>query len=76
MIFCDASENHWEEVQWDSDEDIQKEAARKEEQKAEDDIYASDGDHPPFKQGDWIGMDRDRRSAYLIIGALKQEGLL
>ena len=25
---------------------------------------------------DWIGLDRDKRSAYLIIGALKSEGIL
>lgn len=33
---------------------------------------------PPLlsKKGDWVGVDRDRRAAFLIMGALKSEGLL
>lgn len=33
---------------------------------------------PPSRgrKGDWQGVDRDRRAAFLIIGALKSEGLL
>ena len=69
-------QGQWQEVQWDSQEDIEREEARKRAEEANDDIYASENDHPPMKKGDWIGIDRDRRSAYLIIGALKQEGLL
>ncbi len=49
---------------------------KKREQEAENDIYASEEDHPSSCKGDWIGMDRDRRSAYLIIQTLKQENLL
>jgi hypothetical protein len=41
------------------------------------DIYVSGDQEVPTKQkGDWVGVDRDRRSAYLIIGALKMEGIL
>ena len=69
------SEWQWEDVQWDSEEDLEREAERKKKED-EDDIYASEDDHPPFRKGDWIGIDRDRRSAYLIIAALKQENLL
>ena len=29
-----------------------------------------------FGKTDWVGLDRDKRSAYLIIGALKSEGIL
>ncbi|KAK2466234.1 hypothetical protein APHAL10511_001876 [Amanita phalloides] len=28
------------------------------------------------KKGDWMGVDRDRRSAFLIMGALRSEGIL
>lgn len=33
---------------------------------------------PPSRarKGDWEGIDRDRRAAFLIIGALRSEGLL
>ncbi|TBU35247.1 hypothetical protein BD311DRAFT_860781 [Dichomitus squalens] len=70
------AEWQWEEVQWDSEEDLEREAEKRKKDEDEEDIYASEGDHPPVRKGDWIGMDRDRRSAYLIIGALKQENLL
>ncbi|KAI0361614.1 hypothetical protein OH77DRAFT_1417889 [Trametes cingulata] len=65
----------WEEILWEEpDEDEQKKAAEQGED--EDDIYAKEGDLPPTRKGDWVGVERDRRSAFLIIGALKQEGLL
>ena len=38
-------------------------------------VYGDD-DIPVKRRGDWTGVDRDRRSAYLIIGALKSEGIL
>ena len=63
-------------MQWDTEEELQREADRKKAQEDDDDIYATEDDHPPFKKGDWIGLDRDRRSAYMIINVLKQEGLL
>jgi len=31
---------------------------------------------PVHRQEDWTGVERDRRSAYLIYGALKLEGIL
>ncbi|PCH41004.1 hypothetical protein WOLCODRAFT_131647 [Wolfiporia cocos MD-104 SS10] len=42
----------------------------------DDDIYASPDDLPALRKGDWTGVNRDRRSAFSIVGALKQEGLL
>ncbi|KAF4575056.1 Mediator of RNA polymerase II transcription subunit 20 [Pleurotus pulmonarius] len=42
----------------------------------EDDIYAYGDDPPPPTKGDWFGIDRDRRSAYLVMGGLRSEGLL
>ena len=71
-----AREWQWAEVQWDTEEDLEKEAERKKAGPDEDDIYAADGDFPPSLKTDWLGIDRDRRSAYLMIGVLKQEGLL
>ncbi|OSX60215.1 hypothetical protein POSPLADRAFT_1047682 [Postia placenta MAD-698-R-SB12] len=41
-----------------------------------DDIFVSPDDLPRAQPGDWTGLNRDRRSAYLIVGALKQEGLI
>ena len=45
----------------------------------EDDLYVYEDDKdavPETRPGDWIGLERDRRSAYLVVGALKSEGLL
>ena len=41
-----------------------------------DDIFASPDDPEPFSKYDWIGPERDRRSAFSIIMALRSEGLL
>jgi hypothetical protein len=70
------SDSQWEEVLWDREEEERMEQEKAAEEII-DDIYVSgeqtrDG---PAK-GDWIGVDRDRRSAFLIIGALKSEGIL
>ncbi|KAI8995632.1 hypothetical protein BD414DRAFT_576340 [Trametes punicea] len=71
----------WEEILWEEpDEDEQKakpaQGGQDDDDDDDDDIYAKDGDLPAVRKGDWIGVERDRRSAFLIIGALKQEGLL
>ncbi|EKM59521.1 uncharacterized protein PHACADRAFT_170100 [Phanerochaete carnosa HHB-10118-sp] len=71
----------WQELLWDREreEEQQQQAAdgKPPEQEESDDIFVS-GDEglPAFRKGDWIGTDRDQRSAYLIMGALKSEGLL
>ncbi|KAI0639408.1 hypothetical protein C8Q77DRAFT_1081018 [Trametes polyzona] len=62
----------WEEILWDDPDDEE----RKQKERDEDDIYADENDLPVTRKGDWVGVERDRRSAFLIIGALKQEGLL
>ncbi|KAI9063068.1 hypothetical protein FKP32DRAFT_1676960 [Trametes sanguinea] len=64
----------WEEILWEEPEEDEHKDGMADEN--EDDIYAKEGDLPAVKKGDWIGVERDRRSAFLIIGALKQEGLL
>lgn len=72
------SDSQWEEVLWDREEEERAEELKsKEEENVSDDIYVSDetADEVPVK-GDWTGVERDRRSAFLIIGALKSEGIL
>lgn len=70
------SDAQWEEVVfWDQDED----GEQKEEKETIDDgdIYITgDVEKVVSKPGDWVGVDRDRRSAYLIVGALRSEGLI
>lgn len=41
-----------------------------------DDVYVYGVPPSRGRKGDWQGIDRDRRAAFLIIGALKSEGLL
>ncbi|KAI5125007.1 hypothetical protein M0805_007431 [Coniferiporia weirii] len=76
-------DSQWEEVQWncigteDKTDDFKKADVDRDDIK-NDDIYVyEDEEDPSIKQkGDWTGVDRDRRSAFLIIGALKSEGIL
>lgn len=74
------SDSQWEDVLWDreEEEEEEKERAMDEKQMEDDDIYAC-GDEGPVsrrKDRDWLGVNRDRRSAYLIIGGLRSEGIL
>jgi len=70
------SDSQWEEVLWDREEEERGERVKGVEE-VFDDIYVSNEQlrDVPVK-GDWVGVDRDRRSAFLIIGALKSEGIL
>lgn len=71
------SDSQWEEVLWDREEEecgMQQSRAEKEDF---DNIYTlEEQDSEVPVKGDWTGVDRDRRSAFLIIGALKSEGIL
>lgn len=71
------SDAMWEEVLWDREQEEAQADEKAPEETEEDKIFVS-GDESliTFRKGDWTGVDRDRRSAYLIIGALKGEGLL
>ncbi|RDB22501.1 hypothetical protein Hypma_010150 [Hypsizygus marmoreus] len=72
------SDTQWEDVLWDREE-LEKgvQDPIHDSPEASEDIYAyGDEDIPEKKRGDWIGVDRDRRSAYLIMGALRSEGIL
>lgn len=45
----------------------------------DNDIFLYEDDKDTYggsKPGEWSGLERDRRSAFMIIGALKQEGIL
>jgi len=72
------SDTQWEDVLWDREEEEKGVIEASREVKSEsDDVYAyGDEDIPRKKKGDWSGVDRDRRSAYLIMGALRSEGIL
>ena len=70
------SDSQWEEVLWDREEEEMAEQEKKVEEDL-DNIYVLDErENESPRKGDWIGIDRDRRSAFLIIGALKSEGIL
>ena len=71
----------WKEVYWNSDwVDDTKTDLNKSDNGAngEEDIYSyEDEEDQSVKQyGDWTGVDRDRRSSFLIISALRSEGLV
>ncbi|KAF9268009.1 hypothetical protein L218DRAFT_918195 [Marasmius fiardii PR-910] len=78
------SDSQWEDFLWDrEDEEREQESKMGVQKNAEK--HPSDGVHYygdeelPMKKnqkGDWTGVDRDRRSAYLIIGSLRSETIL
>lgn len=67
------SDAQWEDVLWDREED---EKASPEPQENEGIYVYGDEEAPKRRRRDWTGLDRDRRSAFLIIGALRSEGIL
>jgi hypothetical protein len=74
------SDDQWEDVLWDREADEQRSTKLEDKNnkgREDDDIYVSqDRDVPSHSKGDWAGVDRDRRSAYLIIGALRSDRLI
>lgn len=70
------SDAQWEDVLWDREEEL-KNVKSGTPEVPKNDPYAWDSeDATEWKQGDWVGVDRDQRSAFLIMGALRSEGLL
>lgn len=64
----------WSEVLWrEEDNEVAKRTADN-----DDDIftYEDEPDSRDLQKGDWMGPDRDLRSAFLIIGSLKMEGII
>ncbi|KAF9009037.1 hypothetical protein BDQ17DRAFT_1398141 [Cyathus striatus] len=69
------SDTQWEDVLWEREEEGKDDATTS--PKPENEVYSCGfEDIPDIKRGDWVGIDRDRRSAYLIVGALRSEGIL
>ncbi|KAF8655234.1 hypothetical protein AX16_003140 [Volvariella volvacea WC 439] len=65
-------DEQWEELLWNREEEIGSQPVEEEE-----DCYVYGyKDVAKAQWRDWTGVDRDRRSAYLIIGALRSEGML
>ena len=70
------SDSQWEEVLWDREEE-ERLSREKDPEEDQEDIFVTGEEGLPVKRrGDWVGVDRDRRSAFLIIGALRSEGIL
>ncbi|KAJ7682774.1 hypothetical protein DFH06DRAFT_1162101 [Mycena polygramma] len=65
------SDSQWEDVLWDREEEEEEEKPTE-----DDDIYACGDEGSVLRRKDWLGVNRDRRSAYLIIGGLRSEGIL
>ncbi|KAK7695832.1 hypothetical protein QCA50_000470 [Cerrena zonata] len=72
------SDFQWQEVLSEREEDQQGEEQTNTNGPTHDDsIYVSGEDiQPVVRKGDWAGVERDRRSAYLIVGGLRMEDLL
>ena len=78
------SDGQWEEVLWstaehEAEDELKADAAQSESLSPEDDIFVYENEElakETKQKGDWTGLDRDRRSAFLIIGALRSEGLI
>jgi hypothetical protein len=72
------SDEQWEDVLWDRETEEQRQSmAVKQKPRSGDELFVSpEDDVPEHSKGDWAGVDRDRRSAYLIIGALRSDGLI
>lgn len=65
------------ETQWEDSMYAREDPKRESDEMKTDDIYVvGHEDIPESKRGDWVGLDRDRRSAFVILGALRSEGLL
>ncbi|TDL29490.1 hypothetical protein BD410DRAFT_817582 [Rickenella mellea] len=73
------SEAQWEEVLWKRSEPGDEEEKAEDQKMDDDDPYIFENEEDAMdnaEKDDWVGIDRDRRSAFLIIAALKNEGIL
>lgn len=74
------SDDQWEDVLWDRETEEQHQSIavkQKSRSGSGDELFVlPEDDVPRHSKGDWAGVDRDRRSAYLIIGALRSDGLI
>jgi hypothetical protein len=71
------SDDQWEDVLWDREADEQRTVNQEFVCDEMEGIFVTpEDDGSSHSKGDWGGVDRDRRSAYLIIGALRSDGLI
>lgn len=71
------SDDQWEDLLWDREADEQRTVNEDIVRSDMEDIFVTpEDDGSSHSKGDWVGVDRDRRSAYLIIGALRTDGLI
>ncbi|KAK1236616.1 hypothetical protein PQX77_000168 [Marasmius sp. AFHP31] len=75
------SDSQWEDFLWDrEDEEREKEETKAEKDIPDDEVHFYGDEDVPVsvknQKSDWTGVDRDRRSAYLIIGSLRSETIL
>lgn len=65
------------ETQWEDSMYAREDPVQNSEEMMGDNLYAvGHDDITEGKRGDWLGLDRERRSAFVILGALRSEGLL
>lgn len=71
------SDEQWEDVLWDREADEQRTVNEESAGNEKEEIFVTPKEDGLIRsKGDWAGVDRDRRSAYLIIGALRSDGLI
>jgi len=67
----------WDEMLYMGDPpDIYDEKDGNKEEEIVNDIFVHGLPSVTPKKGDWTGIDRDRKAAFLISGALRSEGLI
>ena len=68
-------DTQWAEVHWNCNEPIKSTTTSSQ---IDNDVFAYETEEDPSQKqsGDWTGVERDRRSAFLIVGALRPEGML
>jgi len=80
FVLLPVTDNQWEDGLYDTDDREERTSVRSpgdDEESEDGDIYImADKAIPTARKGDWTGPYRDQRSAFLIIGALRTEGLL
>ncbi|KAI0732884.1 hypothetical protein C8Q72DRAFT_71009 [Fomitopsis betulina] len=70
------SDDMWAEVLAGLEEEDVEEEAQNKSDEDDDEIFVPSDFLPSARKTDWLGVNRDKRSAYLIQGALKGEALI
>lgn len=78
IVAVTVGDSQWEEVLNAPEDDIDLESTKSKPAEESDDIFVygdQDISAKPGK-GEWVGIERDRRSAFMIMGTLRSEGIL